>query len=56
MPDGWELSKGLNPLVNDALGDPDSDGVPNWQDLEPFNPAVGRPTITYSKPSGGAIF
>jgi hypothetical protein len=29
MPDDWEIMHGLNPLVNDAAGDPDADGVSN---------------------------
>jgi hypothetical protein len=27
IPDGWEVSRGLNPLVNDAGADPDDDGL-----------------------------
>jgi hypothetical protein len=29
MPDDWELAYGLNPLENEAAGDPDGDGVDN---------------------------
>jgi hypothetical protein len=29
LPDQWELAYGLNPLKNDAAGDPDGDGVTN---------------------------
>ena len=29
MPDDWELAYGLNPLKDDAAGDPDGDGVSN---------------------------
>jgi hypothetical protein len=32
MPDGWEVQYGLNPLVNDASGDADSDGLANLQE------------------------
>jgi hypothetical protein len=32
MPDIWENQYGLNPLVNDASGDPDSDGFTNGQE------------------------
>ena len=32
MPDGWEVAHGLNPLVNDANGDRDGDGVTNLQE------------------------
>ena len=29
MPDGWEVSEGLDPLTNDAVQDPDTDGLSN---------------------------
>lgn len=29
MPDGWEIVNALNPVINDASGDPDGDGVSN---------------------------
>lgn len=29
IPDGWEVDSGLNPLLNDASGDPDGDTVTN---------------------------
>lgn len=32
MPDGWEVSHGLNPLVKDADGDADSDGFTNLEE------------------------
>lgn len=36
MPDEWELANGLAPLdatsINGALGDPDGDGMTNWQE------------------------
>jgi alpha-tubulin suppressor-like RCC1 family protein len=42
MPDGWELANGLNPLLDDALGDPDFDGLVNREEYlfgtNPFNP------------------
>lgn len=32
MPDGWEAGFALNPLLNDAIGDPDGDNVSNlWE-------------------------
>ncbi len=41
MPDDWELAHGLDPAVNDALDDPDGDGLTNLQEFEhdtdPFN-------------------
>ena len=33
MPDAWEVAHGLNPLVNDAAGDPDGDGLTNLQEM-----------------------
>ena len=42
MPDGWEVANGLNPVVDDAAGDPDGDGLPNDEELaagtDPQNP------------------
>lgn len=38
MPDAWEIVNNLNPLVNDAGGDPDGDGVSN---IEEFNAGTG---------------
>jgi hypothetical protein len=36
LPDEWELANGLDPLdatnINGALGDPDGDGMTNWQE------------------------
>jgi len=29
MPDEWEIQNNLNPSINDALDDPDADGLPN---------------------------
>jgi Bacterial TSP3 repeat len=34
IPDGWELSQSLNPLVNDASLDPDGDGFTNFQEYQ----------------------
>lgn len=34
MPDGWEVQFGLNPLVNDSLGDLDLDGLSNLLEYE----------------------
>ena len=42
MPDDWETAHGLDPGVNDALGDDDRDGRPNreeyYADTHPGNP------------------
>jgi hypothetical protein len=42
MPDGWEVNNGLNPLVNDANGDADGDGLNNLGEYQhgtnPHNP------------------
>ena len=34
MPDGWEVQFGLQPLSNDASGDPDSDGLTNLMEYQ----------------------
>jgi len=34
MPDWWEISNDLNPLVNDAALDPDNDGLTNIQEYQ----------------------
>lgn len=34
MADGWEVAKGLDPLLNGAAQDPDSDGLTNLQELQ----------------------
>ena len=34
MPDGWEVSHSLNPLVDDAEGDPDEDELSNLEEYE----------------------
>jgi hypothetical protein len=42
MPDDWEITRGLNPWVNDADIDSDGDGLTNIEEYErgtdPFNP------------------
>nr|MDO8082107.1 clostripain-related cysteine peptidase [Candidatus Freyarchaeota archaeon] len=34
MPDRWEVANGLNPLVDDSSGDPDSDALTNLQEYQ----------------------
>jgi hypothetical protein len=42
MPDGWEVTYGLNPLVNDAGADGDYDGLNNGQEYTAAaNPNMG---------------
>ncbi|HPT17013.1 MAG TPA: hypothetical protein PK388_07000, partial [Kiritimatiellia bacterium] len=33
LPDPWEIAHGTNPLVDDAAGDPDGDGLTNLQEM-----------------------
>lgn len=33
MPDGWEIAKGLNPLLDDSAGDLDKDGYTNIEEF-----------------------
>jgi YD repeat-containing protein len=41
MPDGWELSHGFNPLVDDGSGDADGDGISNADEYRfGLNPAL----------------
>jgi len=51
MPDGWEVQYGLNPLLNDALGDKDGDRYTNFQEYE----AGTDPTDRRSKPRSKAM-
>jgi len=47
MPDGWEVTHALNPLVDDSGGDPDGDGNTNLQEyLAGTNPRIDETTIT----------
>ena len=62
IPDLWELAHGLNPLLNDIAGNPDSDEYDNWfeyvADTDPLDgnvfqtyqmaPGTGTPTIRFS--------
>lgn len=43
MPDGWEFAYGLNPLLNDANGDPDEDLLSNlWEYQLGLNPTINQ--------------
>jgi hypothetical protein len=53
MLDGYEVANMLNPLLNDAQGDKDGDLVPNIEDLEPNNNAVGALQIIITYPANG---
>ena len=49
MPDTWELTYGLDPLVNDASGDADNDGLTNLQEYDNgSNPIVARTKNDYN--------
>jgi hypothetical protein len=44
MPDAWEIAHGLNPLVNEAAGDLDGDGISNLAEyLAGSDPTVPAP-------------
>jgi hypothetical protein len=36
--------------------DADGDGIPDWQDGQPFNPSVGNLSITIDSPLTGTVF
>ena len=55
MPDMWELAYGLNPLIRDAEGDLDADGVSNSNDARPNQSSVGSITVTITAPLTGVI-
>ena len=50
MPDEWEVSNNLNPIVNDASGDTDGDGLTNLQEFQnntnPNNPDTDGDGLT----------
>jgi len=53
MPDDYEFVHMLDPLVDDAGGDKDGDGVINSQDASPNDNAVGALAISVSYPTEG---
>ena len=52
----YKYAMGLNPLVNELNNDKDGDGVLNYQDARPNNPAIGILTVTIAAPLNGAVF
>lgn len=51
MPDAWESANGLNPLVNDAAGNPDGDDLNN---LAEYNAGTRPLVFDYNAPRSGA--
>lgn len=52
MPDAWEIEHGLNPLVDDALLDPDEDGKSNIEEyLSGEDPNVNSNLSTQTTPT-----
>lgn len=49
--DGFEIAHGLDGLRSNAIADTDGDGIPDAEDADPGNPAVGRMTILISTPA-----
>lgn len=56
MPDAYELTHGLNPLLDDASLDRDGDGVPNREDAHPNDITIGLLTVTINSPMTGTVF
>ncbi len=52
--DAGELPTGFFQVLVGA--DSDADGVPDWQDADPYNSAVGVLTITIDSPINGSVF
>jgi hypothetical protein len=54
MKNSYEIINGLNPRLNDAAGDLDSDGVVNSRDSRPNSITFGQITISISTPLNGS--
>ena len=58
MWDGWEVNNGLDPLLDDAVDDPDGDRFPNYyeftQDADP-NSQTSTPSVAFSVDTSGTI-
>ena len=55
MSDEYELAVGLNPNVADANGNADGDGVLNYQDVRPLDPAKSVLTIQITAPQNNQV-
>jgi hypothetical protein len=53
LSDDYEWFMGLNPLLDDATGDLDGDGIPNNRDADSRNPNIGQLTFSISNPGAG---
>jgi hypothetical protein len=51
--DAWEIAT-FGTFGMPGAGDSDGDGIPDREDAAPFNPAVGRLSITISTPVNGS--
>jgi hypothetical protein len=55
MPDGWEVDNGLNPVVNDANQDPDSDGLTNLEEYQELTDPQDDDTDGDGMPDGWEV-
>jgi hypothetical protein len=51
LSDSFEVTHGLDGLRSNVLTDSDADGVPDREDADPSNPAVGRMVIQITAPT-----
>jgi hypothetical protein len=49
----YKAKMGLNPLLNEAAGDADGDGIPNNQDARPNDNTAGRLSVVITVPVNG---